>query len=69
MRWAQIKGGQRLHLALEPGEELPDGTVIRAGYISRPLCNRKWDGQYRMTINVPLGSACKNCCRIARSRP
>lgn len=49
---------------MEPGEQLPNGQIVRAGHISGPLCNRKWDGSYRMTINVPLGNACKNCLRV-----
>jgi hypothetical protein len=64
MRYAQVKSGQKLHLVCEPGEETPIGQVIRAGYLSHPLCNRPASGGYRMTINVPLGMACKNCTRV-----
>ena len=66
MRYAQVKGGQRLHLVCEPGEETPSGHVVRAGNLSVPLCNRPMSSGYRMTINVPLGSACKNCQRVYR---
>jgi hypothetical protein len=67
MRYAQVKGGQRLHMVCEPGEETPRGDVIRAGYLSNPLCGRAVDSGYRMTINVPLANACKNCRRVYRS--
>jgi len=65
--WAQIKGGNKLHLACEPGEEYY-GDIIRAGHLSAPLCHtRAFKGRYRMTINVPLAHACQNCVRIAGS--
>lgn len=65
MIYAQIKGGHKLHLAAEPGEEYY-GEVIRKGYVSAPLCRTPaFQGHYRMTINVPLRAACKNCRRIA----
>jgi hypothetical protein len=67
MIYAQIKSGQKLHLACEPGEEYR-GEIIRAGYISAPLCRTShFRGRYRMTINVPLGNACKNCLRAVPS--
>lgn len=68
MIWAQVKGGQRLHLALEPGEEQPDGYVVRIGQLSWPLCGPTDFTHYRMTTNVPLANACKNCVRVARAR-
>jgi hypothetical protein len=69
MRYAQIKGGQKLHLVCEPGEEYY-GEIIRAGTVSAPLCKaRHFNGSYRMTINVPLANACKNCLRVWRTRP
>ena len=55
MRYAQIKEGNKLHLVFESD-----------GYISAPLCGKHFDGHYRMTINVPLAHACKNCQRIYR---
>jgi len=53
MRWAQIKGGQKLHLVFEIGTDS----------LSQPICGRKTSG-YRMTINVPLAHACHNCLRV-----
>ena len=53
MRWAQIKGGQKLHLVFEIGTD----------NVSQPICGRKTD-HYRMTITVPLGHACKHCLRV-----
>lgn len=68
MTYAQISGGNKLHLACEPGE-VYWGKVIRAGYISAPLCRTSaFRGNYRMTINVPLAHACKNCLRVERNR-
>lgn len=68
MIYAQIKGGNKLHLACEPGEEY-HGEVVRAGYVSAPLCGTPaFIGAYRMTINLPLANACKNCLRVWKSR-
>ena len=67
MRYAQERGGQKLHYALEPGEEMPDGTVVRRGELGRPLCGRRVAG-YRMTCNLPLAHACGNCRRVFNSR-
>lgn len=53
MRYAQVEKGQKLHLVEEFSE----------GRFTSPLCGRKVDG-YRMTINVPLNNACKNCIRL-----
>jgi hypothetical protein len=67
MRYAQIMGGGKLHLVCEPGEEYK-GRVIRAGFVSAPLCSTpRFDGSYRMTINAPLGHSCKNCRRVYRA--
>lgn len=63
MIYAQVERGQRLHLVCEPGEELR-GEVIRAGSLSAPLCGRKVHTGYRMTINVTMAKACKNCLRV-----
>lgn len=70
MRYAQYKSGLRLHLVCEPGEETPSGHVVRAGFLSWPLCGMKRDGGYRMTINLPwsLGHSCKRCRNIAKKR-
>ena len=70
MIYAQIASGLKLHLAYEPGEGRDDAHLIRAGHISAPLCGTsRFDGHYRMTINVPLGHACKTCLRgAARSQ-
>lgn len=64
MRYAQIKSGLRLHIVCEAGEEYYD-TIIRKGHLSPPLCRTKYfKGHFRMTINIPLANACKNCCRV-----
>lgn len=65
----QIKSGQKLHLAYEAGEG-NNGKIIEAGHISAPICGRGFDenGNFRMTINVPLANACKNCLRVYNSR-
>lgn len=58
LRYAQEYGGQRLHLV----EAHTGGRVS-----SRALCGRRPDkrGTWRMTINVPLGNACKKCLKVA----
>jgi hypothetical protein len=68
MIYAQIKSGHKLHLAYEAGEGRDDQHIIKAGNISNPLCNARVDTGYRMTINFPLGNACKNCLRIYHAR-
>ena len=50
-RYAQEKGGQKLHIVFDHED-----------VVSQPLCGRKVSG-YRMTINAPLAHACKNCVR------
>lgn len=65
MTYAQYNRGNKLHLVCEPGEELR-GQIVRAGYLSWPLCGRKGP-QYRMTINVPLAHACHNCLRVEKA--
>ena len=52
MRYAQIKGGNKLHLVFEA-----------EGGVSQPICGKRCTG-YRMTINAPLGHACHNCRRV-----
>ena len=65
MRYAQEKGGQKLHLVYEPGEGHRE--ITKAGFLSQPICGRVVD-RYRMSINVPLAHACKNCLRVYRAR-
>lgn len=55
LRYAQEKGGQQLHLV----QHFPPYVVA-----SRALCGRHPAHNWRMTINVPLGHACKNCVRV-----
>lgn len=68
MRYMQIKPKQKLHLVYEAGEGKDKSHLIEAGHISAPICGRGFDeyGNFRMTINAPLGNACKNCLRIIR---
>ena len=69
MRYAQISKGRRLHLVYEPGEGESADRLIPAGRLSAPLCRTPaFSGRYRMTINVPLANACRNCRRIYSSR-
>ena len=67
MLYAQVESGQKLHLVCEAGEEYR-GQVVRRGYLSAPLCGRPVEGDYRMTCNLPLAHACKNCLRVARAQ-
>lgn len=58
VRWAQEKGGQKLHLV----------PVISGDSVATTaFCGKRVD-QWRMTINMPLAHACKNCCRIDDKR-
>ena len=69
MRYAQVKGGQKLHLVYEPGEGEDDQRLVKAGHVSLPLCGRYVPpAGFRMTINVPLGNACRNCLRVYQAR-
>jgi hypothetical protein len=68
MRYAQVDSGQKLHLVYEPGEGASLDALISAGHLSKPICGRSVPSGYRMTINVPLAHACKNCQRIYRAR-
>jgi hypothetical protein len=70
MRYMQIKSGQKLHLAYEAGEGKDKGHLIEANHISAPICGRGFDenGNFRMTINVPLANSCKNCNRVYSAR-
>lgn len=67
MTYAQIRSGQKLHLVYEAGEGKDEQSIVRAGFVSSPLCGKRHNG-YRMTINVPLANACRNCLRIDRAR-
>ena len=67
MIYAQISSGMKLHLVYEPGEGHKE--IVRAGFLSLPICGRRVPSRgYRMTINVPLANACRNCLRVYRSR-
>lgn len=67
MKYAQIDGGLKLHLVYEAGEGSSPTELIPAGHVSPPLCHTgHFRGSYRMTINVPLGRACKNCIKVYR---
>jgi hypothetical protein len=68
MIYAQVKGGQKLHLAYEAGEGVDDQHLIKSGYISNPICGRPAPDGYRMTINLPLANACKRCQRVYAAR-
>ena len=68
MRYAQVQGGQKLHLVYEAGEGVDQTRLIPAGRVSNPLCGRRAPTGYRMTINVSLANACKNCLRVYRAR-
>jgi len=69
MRYMQIKSGEKLHLVYEAGEGPDSGNLIEAGHIGAPICGRGFNnGGYRMTINAPLGHACKRCLRIYSAR-
>ena len=69
MIYAQIKGGQKLHLVYEAGEGEDLQRLIPAGSVSAPLCHTSnFQGSYRMTINVPLAHACHNCLRVYQAK-
>jgi len=69
MIYAQIKGGQRLHLAYQAGEGKDESSIVRYGYLSGPICGRPLPPSgYRMAINIPLGNACKSCLRVWAAR-
>lgn len=64
MRYAQIKSGNKLHLVFEAGEGWTKDSLIPARHVGLPLCGQKVENGYRMTINLPLGNACKRCLRV-----
>lgn len=56
LTYAQARAKRQLHLVAT------DGELVE----SVALCGRRptrEDGRWRMTINVPLGHACKDCRR------
>ncbi len=53
MRYAQVKSGQKLHLAHEID-----------GALGLPLCGRKVEDGYRMNVNCPMNWLCQNCKRV-----
>jgi len=59
-RFAQEYGGQKLHIV----EADANSQTMR----SRAICGRSCDkrGGWRITINMPMGSLCHNCHRVAR---
>ena len=68
MIYAQVKVGQKLHLAYEAGEGPDDQHLVRVGYISDPICGRPAPDGYRMTCNLPLANACKRCLKVYQAR-
>ena len=70
MRYMQINAGNKLHLVYEAGEGVNSQNLIRAGFVSAPICGRglKEGGGYRMTINAPLGKACKRCLKLLNKK-
>lgn len=69
MRYAQRRSGQKMHLVMEPGEPMRDGSLVPPGHLSAPLCGARIPSKgYRMTCNVPLGHGCRSCRRVARAR-
>jgi hypothetical protein len=68
MMYAQVAGGQKLHLVYEAGEGPSVDKLIPKGHVGFPLCGRPIGSGYRMIINLPLANACKNCQRIYAAR-
>jgi hypothetical protein len=68
MIYAQIRSGLRMHLAYEAGEGKDDSSIVRAGFLSAPLCGRRMGQGYRMTCNLPLANGCKGCARVWAAR-
>jgi hypothetical protein len=56
IRYAQAKGGQRMHIVPSMG----DGDVAKTA-----LCGKHVE-YWRMTCNLPLANCCHNCMRIDR---
>lgn len=70
MKFVQIKKGQKLHIVYEPGEGKDDQHLIKAGFLSSPICGRGFDenGNFRLTTNLPMEHACKNCIRVLNKK-
>lgn len=68
MIYAQVKRKQKFHLVYEAGEGPDDLHLVKAGFLSDPICGRPAQGGYRMTVNVPLANECKNCRRVVDAR-
>ena len=73
MRYMQIDWNQKLHLVYEAGEGKSRDKLIRAGFLSSPICGRRANNKdykdgYRMTINFPMGNGCSNCLRVYNAR-
>lgn len=64
----QIRSGHKLHLAYQAGEGRTPQTLVMYGHLSEPLCGQPAPRGYRMTINVPLANACRNCLRVYAAR-
>lgn len=64
MIYAQIKAGNKLHLVFEAGEGRDACNIVNKGMLSYPICGQKCENSYRMTINFPLGHACKRCLKV-----
>ena len=58
-RFAQEYAGQRLHIV----EADANTQTVSARAICGRNCLKR--GNWRMTINMPLASLCKNCGRVA----
>lgn len=62
--YAQARARRQLHII-----EVCNPTLLdRIELSSSALCGRRptrSDGRWRMTVNVPLGHACKDCLRRA----
>ena len=59
-RYAQEYGGQKLHIV----EADANTQTLSSEAICGRNCNKR--GNWRMTINMPLGNCCGNCRRFAR---
>ena len=69
MRYMQIKDAQKLHLVYEAGEGENEHSLVRAGQLSGPICGKGIpNGHFKMTINMPLGHACRNCLKVYAAR-
>lgn len=62
-RFAQEKGGQRLHIV--------EADANDKSLAFRAICGRNClgNGRWRMTINLPMGNLCQNCGKISNTYP